>query len=73
MLDEISGLLPHKELVDEFNFISLGCSLISDPYEDFAKDTFIGIEIAKEIGPGKRVVTLNCDNGLKYLGSHIYS
>ena len=31
------------------------------------------IEIAKEIGPGKRVVTLNCDNGLKYLGSHIYS
>ena len=38
-----------KELVDEFNFISLGCSLISDPYEDFAKDTFIGIEIAKEI------------------------
>ena len=38
-----------KELVDEFNFISLGCSLISDPYEDFAKDTFIGIKIAKEI------------------------
>ena len=31
------------------------------------------IEIAKEIGPEKRVVTLNCDNGLKYLGSHIYS
>ena len=31
------------------------------------------LEIAKDIGPGKRVVTLNCDNGLKYLGSHIYS
>ena len=31
------------------------------------------IEIAKEIGPGKKIVTLNCDNGLKYLGSHIYS
>ncbi|HIJ12593.1 MAG TPA: cysteine synthase family protein [Halobacteriales archaeon] len=31
------------------------------------------IEIAKEIGPGKRVVTLNCDNGLKYLGGYIYS
>ena len=30
------------------------------------------IEIAKEIGPGKRVLTLNCDDGLKYLGSHIY-
>ena len=31
------------------------------------------IEIAKEIGPGKRVLTLNCDDGLKYLGSHIYA
>ncbi|MBN19093.1 MAG: cysteine synthase [Chloroflexi bacterium] len=31
------------------------------------------IEIAKEIGPGKKVVTLNCDTGLKYLGSHIYT
>jgi len=31
------------------------------------------IKIAKEIGPGKRVITLNCDNGVKYLGSHIYA
>jgi|TARA_Y100000590_G_scaffold190205_1_gene216481 cysteine synthase A len=31
------------------------------------------IEIAKELGPGKKVVTFNCDSGLKYLGSHIYS
>ncbi len=30
------------------------------------------IEIAKEIGPGKKIVTLNCDNGLKYLNSHIF-
>ena len=30
------------------------------------------IELAKEIGPGKRIVTLGCDNGMKYLGSHIY-
>ena len=30
------------------------------------------IEIAKEIGPGKKIVTLNCDNGLKYLGSDIF-
>ena len=31
------------------------------------------IKLAKEIGPGKRIVTLNCDNGVKYLGSHIYN
>ena len=30
------------------------------------------IELAKEIGSGKRIVTLGCDNGMKYLGSHIY-
>jgi cysteine synthase A len=30
------------------------------------------IEIAKEVDPGKRVLTLNCDDGLKYIGSHIY-
>ena len=30
------------------------------------------IDLAKEIGPGKRIVTLGCDNGMKYLGSHIY-
>jgi cysteine synthase A len=31
------------------------------------------IKIAKEIGPGGRVITLNSDNGMKYLGSHIYA
>ena len=36
-------------------------------------NVYAAIEIAKEIGPGKKVVTLNCDNGLKYLDSHIYS
>jgi cysteine synthase A len=30
------------------------------------------IELAQEIGPGKRVVTLGCDNGVKYLGGHLY-
>ena len=30
------------------------------------------IELAREIGPGKRIVTLGCDNGAKYLGGHIY-
>jgi|TARA_B100001245_G_scaffold144027_1_gene107539 hypothetical protein len=25
-----------------------------------------------KIVPGKKIVTLNCDNGLKYLGGHIY-
>jgi cysteine synthase A len=30
------------------------------------------IELAKEIGSGKRVVTLGCDNGAKYLGGHIF-
>ena len=31
------------------------------------------IEIAMELGPGKRVVTFGCDNGAKYLGGPIYS
>ena len=31
------------------------------------------LAIAKELGPEKRVVTLGCDNGIKYLGWHIYS
>lgn len=31
------------------------------------------IDLAVELGPGKRVVTLCCDNGLKYLGGHIYA
>ena len=30
------------------------------------------IELAKEIGPGKRVVTFACDRGLKYLGTNVY-
>ena len=30
------------------------------------------IELAIELGPGHRVVTLACDNGLKYLGGEIY-
>ena len=31
------------------------------------------IELAVELGPGKRVVTFACDNGAKYLGGPIYS
>ena len=31
------------------------------------------IEVAMELGPGKRIVTLGCDNGAKYLGGPIYS
>ena len=31
------------------------------------------IELAVELGDGHRVVTLGCDNGVKYLGGHIYS
>ena len=30
------------------------------------------IELAAELGSGKRVVTLGCDSGAKYFGSHIY-
>ena len=30
------------------------------------------IELAVELGPGKRVVTLSCDNGSKYLGGRIF-
>lgn len=29
--------------------------------------------LAQELGAGKRIVTLGCDNGIKYLGGHIYS
>ena len=31
------------------------------------------IEIAKEMEPGQKVVTLACDSGLKYLGGNIYT
>ncbi|WP_420396157.1 PLP-dependent cysteine synthase family protein [Nioella sp.] len=30
------------------------------------------IDLARELGPGKRVVTISCDTGAKYLGGHIY-
>lgn len=30
------------------------------------------IDLAGEVGSGKRIVTLGCDNGAKYLGGHIY-
>ena len=30
------------------------------------------IELANEMKPVQRVVTLACDSGLKYLGGHIY-
>ena len=30
------------------------------------------IDLAVELGAGKRVVTICCDNGMKYLGGHIY-
>lgn len=31
------------------------------------------IDLAVERGDGSRIVTLGCDNGLKYLGGHIYA
>lgn len=31
------------------------------------------LELARELGPGKRVVTLGCDTGIKYLGGPIYT
>ncbi len=30
------------------------------------------IELSREIGRGKRIVTLGCDKEAKYLGGHIY-
>ena len=30
------------------------------------------VELAGELGPGKRIVTFACDSGAKYLGGHIY-
>jgi cysteine synthase A len=30
------------------------------------------IDLAGELGPGKRIVTLGCDSGTKYLGGPIY-
>ena len=35
-------------------------------------NVFDAIELSKEMTPEQRVVTLACDSGLKYLGSHIY-
>lgn len=31
------------------------------------------LDIAKELGPGQRIVTLGCDNGTKYLAGGLYS
>jgi cysteine synthase A len=31
------------------------------------------IDVAKELGKGKRIVTLGCDSGYKYLGGHIFN
>lgn len=31
------------------------------------------VALARELGPSKRVVTLGCDTGSKYLGGHIYA
>ena len=31
------------------------------------------LDLAIQLGPGKRVVTVACDNGIKYLGGHIYN
>ena len=33
----------------------------------------IALELARELGPGKRVVTPLVDSGLKYLGGDLYS
>jgi cysteine synthase A len=33
---------------------------------------FAAIEIGKEIGPGKTVVTVACDSGMKYLAGDLY-
>jgi cysteine synthase len=30
------------------------------------------VVLARELGPGKRIVTFACDSGAKYLGGHIY-
>jgi cysteine synthase len=31
------------------------------------------VDLAVELGVGHRVVTIGCDNGVKYLGGPIYS
>jgi cysteine synthase len=30
-------------------------------------------DLATQLGPGKRVVPVACDNGIKYPGGHLYS
>jgi len=30
------------------------------------------LKIAERLGPDKKVVTIGCDNGAKYLGGHIF-
>jgi cysteine synthase A len=33
----------------------------------------VALDLAGRLGPGKRVVTLNVDSGLKYLAGHLYA
>ena len=36
------------------------------------RNVVAALAIAKELGAGKPVVTVGCDNGIKYLSGHIY-
>jgi cysteine synthase A len=35
-------------------------------------NAFMGVEVARELGPGCKVVTILCDNGMRYLSTRVF-
>ena len=35
-------------------------------------NVFTAVSVARELGKGKRVVTILCDNGMRYLSAGVY-
>jgi cysteine synthase A len=35
-------------------------------------NAFMGVEVARELGPGRKVVTILCDNGMRYLSTRVF-
>jgi cysteine synthase A len=62
-VDELRGREMARRLAREegiFSGISSGCNVLA------------AVELAQELGPGKRVVTVAVDSGLKYLAGDLY-
>lgn len=35
-------------------------------------NAFMGVEVARQLGPGRKVVTILCDNGMRYLSTRVF-